>query len=475
MKGDIAEGRLPGVLRELYVGRRTGLLHFNQGERRASVCFVRGQIVWGDSTDPECQLGPVLVRHGWVTQERLDRLRDRVGAGRRLGDVLLEAGVLDRAWLDDALALHVREILLTALSWPDAAYRFQEHPPEHFSGYDRALSIATGELILDAVWSVADPDVIRYALGDLGRVLRLPTDPLLRFQRLTLTPTEGYLLSRVDGTLTAREVLSLGPGEPRDAQRSLFGLLCTGMVEWAEEVARAEPVAREAPSRNEVLEAARDSATRTHYEVLGLARTATPDQVAEAFTRQARLFHPDGQHLPELADLGALLEGVFARVAEAHRVLSDPARRADYEARLDAAATSVPTPPAAPMAPATDFQNADDVLAAAEQEYREGRYWDALQAVEPVLEQLSARQLQRARLLHARVYMKNPKWRKDAEHELLSVTRDDPANVEAYFQLGLLYKEGGNRGFAVAMFRKVLGLKPRHAAARAELEALQTE
>jgi hypothetical protein len=479
MNGPLGEGVLPGVLRELYVGRRTGLLHFTRNAHRASVCFIHGHILWGDTTDPEAYLGAVLARHGLVAQEALDQAFDLVGGGRRLGQVLVELGGLDRKTLDDALALHVREILLMVFAWQDGSYRFEEHPPEHFAGYDRALPISTGELILDAVWSVPDPDVVRYALGNLHRVAQLSTDPLLRFQRLTLTPIDGYLLSRLDGVATAREVLAHAPVERDEAERSLFGLLCTGMVEWvpaAPSVEVAAPAQEETPERQAILDAYRGIGSRSHFEVLGIGRRASEAEVKAGWVRQARRFHPDAHHSPSLGDLRGQLEAVFVRLTEAYRVLSDPRKRAEYEALLG------PAPPeaqpeaeaAAPGAAADaivtfDPLKVEELLAAAEREYEQGRYWDALQAIEPVLEGLSGRTLLRARLLRARVYSRNPKWRKDAEQELMEVTRADPANAEAYFLLGTLYKEAGVASRATAMFRKVLALKPRHAGALAEL------
>ncbi len=50
IEGPLWEGVLPGVLRKLFVGRRTGLLSFElKGERR-SVRFLGGNIVSADSS-----------------------------------------------------------------------------------------------------------------------------------------------------------------------------------------------------------------------------------------------------------------------------------------------------------------------------------------------------------------------------------------------------------------------------------------
>ena len=45
---------------------------------------------------------------------------------------------------------------------------------------------------------------------------------------------------RVDGTSTAREVIAIVPFPTRDVQRSLFGLLCTGLVQHHEEDQHAD-------------------------------------------------------------------------------------------------------------------------------------------------------------------------------------------------------------------------------------------
>lgn len=74
-------------------------------------------------------------------------------------------------------------------------------------------------------------------------------------------------------------------------------------------------------------------ATETHYEVLGIAPTASPAEIASAYHRLARLLHPD------VGGTGAL----FHRVNTAYETLRDPLRRSAYDRSLRA--------PAGPGAP----------------------------------------------------------------------------------------------------------------------------
>jgi curved DNA-binding protein CbpA len=62
------------------------------------------------------------------------------------------------------------------------------------------------------------------------------------------------------------------------------------------------------------------------YVVLGVRRQASPDQIARAYRRAARLTHPDG------GGSGAGSER-FQAVSDAYEVLRDPGRRAGYDQR----------------------------------------------------------------------------------------------------------------------------------------------
>ncbi|MCU0490565.1 MAG: molecular chaperone DnaJ [Chloroflexaceae bacterium] len=63
---------------------------------------------------------------------------------------------------------------------------------------------------------------------------------------------------------------------------------------------------------------------RDYYEVLGVQRNASPDEVKKAFRRLAREYHPDVNKEP-----GA--EAKFKEINEAYEVLSDEQKRAMYD------------------------------------------------------------------------------------------------------------------------------------------------
>jgi cytochrome c-type biogenesis protein CcmH/NrfG len=100
----------------------------------------------------------------------------------------------------------------------------------------------------------------------------------------------------------------------------------------------------------------------------------------------------------------------------------------------------------------------------------QARYWDAIQVLEIAVPQMEPRRNQhKGRILLAKAYAKNPRWIRRAEEYLHEVVREDSANVEAHYELGLLYKQVGQVARAQAAFRRVVELKPDHREAAAEL------
>ena len=236
-------------------------------------------------------------------------------------------------------------------------------------------------MILETVRLLQNPDVVRAALGNPDRVLDLSTDPLLRFQKVTLSPTDGYVLSRVDGVMKAREIVEMIPLPQEEVEKSLYGLLCTGIIEFAPMVAKAAPDPRRrqpaerghaAPApgrrpprrrrptpgartttraarrsrrrRKEILEAFDGLKTKNHFEVLGIPRASSEAQVKEAYFQLAKRFHPDTHHDPAMDDLGPKLEAVFIRLGQAYEVLRNPRTRGPYEADLASRTTHFPRP-----------------------------------------------------------------------------------------------------------------------------------
>ena len=63
---------------------------------------------------------------------------------------------------------------------------------------------------------------------------------------------------------------------------------------------------------------------RDYYEVLGVSRNSTDDDLKKAFRKLAFKYHPDRNKEPEA-------EEKFKEINEAYQILSDKEKRAQYD------------------------------------------------------------------------------------------------------------------------------------------------
>ena len=218
------------LLRDIVAAGKTGNLHFSQGEERRSLFFVRGNILYGSTNIEGEHLGHTLVRYGFIDQATLERVVPVVLKERkRLGVLLQELGILGAERVDEGIGLHVRDILSGMVDRGEGQFSFEDVVMD---GADIAVPVSTEQIILDAARRLQAPDLVAKILGDLDRPLAMSARARVAVQKLTLSPTDGFLLSRVDGIMTPREIFKIIPLPQEDVERSLFALLCTGMVEY---------------------------------------------------------------------------------------------------------------------------------------------------------------------------------------------------------------------------------------------------
>jgi curved DNA-binding protein CbpA len=207
------------LLAEAFRSKRTGLLVAGDGEAALRVRLEAGQITALGPAPAEAAGAAPLPKPNDSVRLRLERVLAELGMRKPLpsADPPGPASTPTRASLRDRLIERLAD---------DSEARFEE-------GGDTAeglvaVAVATEPLILEAVRQMRHDDAVRAALGDLDQPL--VTTTALADER-TLTLTEGYLLSRIDGLLSAREVLQLAPLDPQETERTLLGLMLTGRVE----------------------------------------------------------------------------------------------------------------------------------------------------------------------------------------------------------------------------------------------------
>ncbi|HVH07803.1 MAG TPA: DnaJ domain-containing protein, partial [Myxococcota bacterium] len=187
------------------------------------------------------------------------------------------------------------------------------------------------------------------------------------------------------------------------------------------------------------------------YELLGVARDAAPAAIRRAYVAAAKRFHPDAVARAGLPELRAAADAVFARIAEANNVLSDPQRRRDYEAVLDGGVEDIDT---------ARLIQAESLFRKAEILLRGGNWAGALEFLRPCIGLWPEDATYQSSTGWA-LYKKSPSDPKTAREHLEKAIALDANDAISHFRLGMVLRALGDTANAEVALGRAKRLDPK--------------
>jgi len=207
--------------------------------------------------------------------------------------------------------------------------------------------------------------------------LRLRLAPGVDLRSLPITPEDAFVLSRLDGTSTEADIALATGLDPAVVRASLDKLASLGALNQTVPEQRPSPPPRapartnsgtfhvgpvvevrgdssghhpaaalydpseldaevdiELPRRRQILDLYYRLDRATHYDLLGVDAGADKKAIKGAYFEHVNLFHPDRYFGKKLGDFKPKLERLFARLTEAHDVLTRQQSREEYDRYL---------------------------------------------------------------------------------------------------------------------------------------------
>lgn len=180
---------------------------------------------------------------------------------------------------------------------------------------------------------------------------------------LSLTPAEGYLLSRIDGHTPLSLLRQIGGMPPGEIDRCIDrlakeGVLAFGLPGREPPRSAAAPAAAAGATATAVPALAIDPSLelpvevqqrvlefearllRPYHEILGVAADADVRAIKQAYFGLSKQFHPDRYFRRNLGPFAPRIDRIFKKVLEAYELLSDPTTRAEVQGARAGAAES---------------------------------------------------------------------------------------------------------------------------------------
>lgn len=226
--GRLRDLRVPELLWRLHTAGRTGCLRLHRGAIEKCLYLVDGRPVFARSNEAGDRLTERLLARGLLSRAQYEQAQDLLAraSGKRIGQVLLEAGLIRERELNEALNEQIQRMIESMFSWTEGTWAFE---PDAASSEPVALDRPTAAMIMHAARHRIPPRRLWEALGDRDQLPRLSADDRSPAGRaalaelLRLEPSETAWLDRLDG---ARSLAELADGFDVD-EHELLALIYT--------------------------------------------------------------------------------------------------------------------------------------------------------------------------------------------------------------------------------------------------------
>jgi curved DNA-binding protein CbpA len=201
-----------------------------------------------------------------------------------------------------------------------------------------------------------------------------------------------------------------------------------------------------------------------HYDILGVLPIAPSEEIKAAYFAAAKRYHSDGFSGLDLGSARRIAEELFAKVSEAHQVLSSPTKRGEYDVYLDRKAKGLPTDVGAVLRAENLFQRGELLFKSGKWEDAEAAFREAVSLNHAEAE------------FHAYLGMSMFRRSGNADEALQFIERAlemDPRLQSAVVFLAQLHEAQGDAEKAKTVLREALKRDPEFDAARNELARLR--
>jgi curved DNA-binding protein CbpA len=508
MNGQLSEHPLAELISEIAAKNLSGALRIARERVKAVVYFEAGELTFAAANLRAYRLAEYLQKRGLASSKKIAETK-QAGSDSALAAALLSDGVLTRDALDATLNVQVADVLRMLLLWADGEWYFDNRVRQSDA---TRVRVPTRQLLIESLRRME----LQFAKSRLQNPREMISLARVAPKELSLSPTEGFLLSRVDAPVPVGELTALSGLREPDALRTIYGLVVTGFLQrefrphafktgalsaraegvsvgaTSTSVANQSPAAQTSPpERDAKLEVSEFleqlSQATNHYEVLKVPMSADVGEIRGSYHALARSFHPDIFHELAGTPLHARLESAFARITQANETLADRDLRATYDAKLAAlkrvrdSAHSRPWGAkeygTAPKDQTEGFARSGDAQLA-EKRFQEGLAALQLGQANVAISCLSAAarlapNQPKFRAYYGRALAANQKTRRLAEVELQAAIKLDAGNASYRVMLAALYRDLGFHRRAQAELERALSLDAQNGEAREMLRTLE--
>lgn len=225
----VLQDNLPQLFTAFWQLQETGELGLQRGRVKKVIYFEKGRPAFALSNLAADRFGTFLARVGKISEPQLrEATSAAIGQKRRIGDVLIEMGLLQDAERMYYVAQQVKSILYSTFAWQDGNYVMTFH--EKARREPIRLGVHPAQLISRGIKKLYTPKRLQRLLSLDDRVAPANAPPYA-IEDASLEPWEIELVSRASSGPTAAELIEASGKPGEEALASLVALLSLEILE----------------------------------------------------------------------------------------------------------------------------------------------------------------------------------------------------------------------------------------------------
>lgn len=345
-QGEVSPEEFGRLLMQLHREAAAGLLVVQRADQIKHIYWREGKPVFVKSSIPEESLGRMLLSDGVITEEQYQSAMVEMGeTGKKFGSILAARGIVSSDDLYFHLVQQTKLKIARCFGWPAIQYEIDRnsHYPEEATTFENDVAV----VVLDGYRDHLPPEPLEQIYEKTkGEYLFLGDPQAIAAARVHLRGDEGKLLSAVDGQKTLGETVGDSPLGLLAALRVIRALTAIGAMHSAPVSKHPDLKAyeHETPPYIEAPEAHPREENRyrdlkrflvrmddsDYFQLLGVEREATTEQINQAVTELQKKFHPDTFTIAAPERVHKMAVTVGRRLRKIHETLIDAAQREAY-------------------------------------------------------------------------------------------------------------------------------------------------
>ncbi|MCX7830769.1 MAG: DUF4388 domain-containing protein [Acidobacteria bacterium] len=228
LEGDLQDIFLPTLLMSLYRDKETGILSVEAYGFTKTMYIKEGNVVFATSKCPDDRLGESLLRRGKITVKDYVLTSKQIRVGRRLGEILVDMGILTSEEMILGVKDQLIEIIDSILHVTKGHYLLEL---TDFSTEDMiTLSIDMPNLLYQGMKKMKSWRIMYSMVGPLETKLRKVEEIPQFFSSLELNPDEEHILSLLSAPITVDSLLEASYLPQFDTYNILWIFLTLGIL-----------------------------------------------------------------------------------------------------------------------------------------------------------------------------------------------------------------------------------------------------